>query len=242
MANTVQGKNIIYYMKVDGVYYPVFCSKTMRFSHEQDELETTNITSGSSRAFKPGMANSLVETSGVTTSDNTNGRISVTYLQQTSVRRQIHEWKIVLTDDSGGVVVYVFSGFIRSLDFDKSIPGFSNSNLSVRITGDVEVTAIDPPDDGGRSVYADYWIAVAGQNYIDGASSGNTDGTMYTLQTDDELLGVAVEGQPFYLITSGSPAAGQPECKFNTTTAVLAFPTTLVFSGGERVYVIWERT
>jgi predicted secreted protein len=240
MGNTVQGKNIIAYMKVDTTYYPVFCAKTLRFSMEQDELEVTSINSGSSREYIAGMTNATMEVSGVTTSDNTNGRVSITYLQQIIVRRQIQDWKIVMTDDSSNTVNYIFKGLIRTTDFDKVLPGYSTSNVSVRVSGNITIDTIDPPPTPGFDVLADYWIAQAGFSFIDGASSGETDGTNYTLNVDDEIMMVEVEDQNFFLVT-GVPTPGEPECRFNTSLATIRFPASLVFSGGERVYVMWKR-
>ena len=122
MGNHVQGKRVEVFLDISGTYYPIFCGKTMSFSLEQDELETTSVNSGAYREYIAGMANATLEVGGVTIIDNTSSRIAITYLQTKSVQRALHNWKIKLTADNGTIKYYLFSGIIRSTSFDKTIP------------------------------------------------------------------------------------------------------------------------
>jgi hypothetical protein len=228
-------------MDIDSTFYPVFCGTSLRFSNTQDEIETTSIASGSDREFIPGMSSYILEISGVTTLDNSDSRIAITYLMQQAQRRQLQSWKIVLTDDDGDIINYTFQGFIRDTDFDKSIPGYSKSNVVVRVSGAVTIDAVAPPPSGDYEVYADYWSAVGGNDYISGASTGNTDGTAYTLTATDIILAVTVENQHMYEVT-GAPTDGNPEYQFVTSPGVkVQFPSSLVFGGGEKVFVMFKR-
>ncbi len=240
MANTVKAKNIQVYLKVDATYYPIFCGKTMRFSLEQDEVETTNVDSGSARAYEAGMSNALLEVSGVTTIDNSNSRISITYLQSISVRQQVQDWKITLTPDTGTAKNYTFRGVIRSTDFDKALPGYSQSNLVVRVSGNITIDTVDPPPTGEYTYHADWWDSVNAQNYVSGQSTGFTDGTQYTLQATDVILAVEVESQTMYAVT-GTPTNGEPEYKYDTSTQRVNFPAAFIFDGSQRVYIMFKR-
>jgi len=238
MGNTVQGKNILAKMKVDATYYNVFCGKSLTFTLDQDELETTTVNSGTMREYIAGIGNAVLEISGVTVLDNTGSRIAITYLQAQSIRQQVQDWQILMTDDDGDQISYTFQGIIRSTSFNKSIPGYSQSNVSIRVSGEITIDPVAPPPSGDFEVFADYWTTTNGQNYISGASTGNTDGTNYTLADDDEILAVWVEDMPMYEVT-GTPTAGQPEYKYNTSTDRLE--TGVTFDGAQKVYVQFKR-
>lgn len=76
-----------------------------------------------------------------------------------------------------------------------------------------------------------------GQNYISGASTGNyNNATTYTLEATDEIMDVVVEGAPFYQV-SGTPASGEAEF-FLILPCSIEFPSTLVFDGSQRVFVM----
>lgn len=236
MGNHVQGKNIKVYLKVSGEYYQIFCGKTMSFNLEQEELETTSVNSGAYREFVAGMASAMLEVGGVTINDNTTSRVAITYLQQKSVQQAVQDWKITLTDDSAGLKVYLFQGIIRSTSFDKSIPGYSQSSLSVRVTGEITITETDPPPPGGlpEVVRSDWWTMAAGNTYID----GNSDVHAYGL-TAVTVLEVDRSGVQYDIITSGTPTGRQ--CKHNNTTGVITFDSSLP-SNGETVFVLFKYT
>lgn len=236
MGNKVLGKNIIGSMKVAGEYYPIFCGKTLSFTLEQDELEISTVSSGVMRQYMAGMGNATFEVGGVTILDNTQSRIAISYLQQKSIAQATHEWKIALTDESGNSIYYLFSGIIRTTSFDKSIPGYSQSSLSVRVTGEIDITYVDPPPPGGlpEIVRSDWWDMAAGATYIDGISTVHN----YTL-TAVTILQVDRSGIQYDLITSGAPTGRQ--CKHNNTTGVISFDPNLP-SNGETVFVLFKYT
>jgi predicted secreted protein len=245
MGNTVQGKNIGGYLKVDDNYFPVFCGKTLRFALSQDMLETTNITSGSSRQFIAGMSAAVMEVTGVTIVDNAESRIAVSYLMQLSVRREVRDWKITITGDSGSTVIYTFQGLIEESSFDKSIPGFSNSYVTVRVSGPVTMDSVAPPPSGDYNYYSDTWATVNGQSYISGNSLGNSNAsptayTPFSLLSTDIILGVWVEGTEFDQV-SGTPAAGSRQYKFSTSPVQIVFPADLIFDGSQRVQIFIKR-
>lgn len=244
MGNYVQGKNIGGYLKVGGDYFPLFCGKSLTFAIQQDEIETTNIESGSYKDFEAGMTSAMMEVGGVTILDNTGGRIAVSYLMQQGVRRIKQDWKITKTDDDGGVLIYTFQGIILNTSFDKTIPGFSQSSVSVRVCGAISSTVVDPPSTE-FNIYSDYWQTVNGQNYISGNSEGesNASPTPYTpfaLAATDKIIQVDAEGTQYDMV-SGTPSVGTREFQFTTSPVRIVFPSDLVFDGSQRVYIQIKR-
>lgn len=234
MGNKVQGKNIIGSMDVLGVYYPVFCGKALTYNLDQDELETTSVNSGVSREYIAGMANAILNITGVTVLDNTESRIAITYLQQQSVRQLLQNWQIQLTADNGNIIYYRFAGIIRNTSFEKTIPGYSQSSVTIRMSGDPDITIVPPPPPPGSPeiIYSDWWTMVAGNTFIDGTSDVHG----YGLQ-GVTVLEVDREGTNFDIITSGTPANRQ--AKHNNTTGVISFDPTNP-SLGETVFVLFK--
>lgn len=245
MGNHVQGKNIGGYLKVGSEYYPLFCGKTLNFGIQQEELETTNIASGSYKDFEAGMSSAMMEVGGVTILDNSDGRIAASYLMQQGVRRVKQDWKITKTDNDGGILIYTFKGIILSTGFDKSIPGYSQSFVSVRVCGAIESDIIPPPLTD-FDVFSDYWQTVNGQNYIDGDSAGESNAspvayTPFELDDDDMILEVDMEGTQ-YDVVSGTPTPGTRECQFASSPTVrIIFPADVIFDGTQRVHVELKR-
>lgn len=233
-TNRVQGKNIEGSMFIDTVAYPLFCGKTLDFGLDQDELETTSVNSGVSREFIAGMANALMVVGGVTILDNTASRIAITYLQQQSIRQATQAWQIKLTADNGSIIYYRFDGIIRNTSFSKAMPGYSQSSVTVRVSGDIDITVVPPPPPPGSPeiIYSDWWTMTAGNTFIDGTSDVHG----YGLQ-GVTILEVDREGTNFDIITSGTP--GNRQAKHNNTTGVIAFDATNP-SMGETVFVLFK--
>lgn len=241
MGNKVQSKNILVYLKIDATYYNIFCGQGMTWRYSQEVLETTSVNSGSSREYIAGMGTATLNVSGVHVLDNTESRISWNYLQTLAIRRAVNEWKILQTDDDGDFVIYEFSGVISDGGFSKSIPGYSKSDVNIQVTGDVTQTSVAPPPSGDYDYFSDSWATVNGQNYISGASTGEYNlGTTYTLAATDIILDVVVEQMPFYSVT-GTPTDGEPEFEFSTSPVRINFPSSMVFDGSQKVFVMWKR-
>jgi hypothetical protein len=231
--NTIQGKNINVFMKVDSVYYPIFCGKSMTFSIAQDVLETTNVNSGSFRDYEAGMSTSNLEISGVSILNNLEGRLSISYLMQQSVRRVKQDWKISVLDDNGTTLLYTFKGLIITSSFDKTIPGFSQSSVSIQVCGNVDIGTVLPPGATVETVYSDWWNFAEGNTSISGTSSVN----------GYNLIGVTVlevdrEGIEHDIITSGTPVNRQ--AKHNNGAGSITFSSALP-SNGETVFVLFKR-
>jgi hypothetical protein len=223
--NTIRGKNIVCSMLVDSTYYPIFCAKTAEFNINQDEIETTSVNSGSSREYVPGMMNATLSMTGVTTLDNTNSRISVLYLMQQSIRRQVRDLIITLTDDDANDIVISFQAIIVATGFTRDVASYSQCSVNFRVTGDIGFDSIIVPPTP-ETVYSDYYGITAG---------------ISTLTVTDligvEILMVARSGSVHEEIT-GTPTGRQ--FAFNGTTGTLTFDASIPFNTGEDVYVEWK--
>lgn len=237
MNRLINGKNIVAEMLISGEYLPVLCAKECSFSISQDEIEVTSINSGSSREYLPGLSNAMLTMGGVSPIDNTEGKISILYLMQQSVRQLVQKWRVTFVADDGTDIAATFDGIVRSTDISKSGFAYNQSNVQVRVSGSITMDEIIDPPVYNYDILSDYWTTTAGFNYVGlgGASAING----YTIGATDTLLQVDVEGVQFDIITSGAP--GNRECKFNNVTFVLTFATDFIFDGSQRVYVMFKR-
>jgi hypothetical protein len=236
MNKLIKGENLRAQLFITDTYFDIFCAKSVEFSIEQDELEVTSILSGSSREYLPGMMNATLTTSGVSTIDNTEGKIAITYLMQQSIRRQLQQWRVYFEADDGDTLEATFSGMIRNTTISRDGFAYNQSNLVVRISGDIEFNEIIDPPSTDFDLISDYWLGPNTQNYISGVSEVNT----YTLEATDEILQVDLEGTQYDLVT-GVPSVGKRECRFTTSPQRITFPSDIIFTGVERIYVLIKR-
>jgi len=225
MDNTVKGKNVVISILVSGTYYPIFCCKDAEFTINQDEIETTSVNSGSSREYEPGMMNATLSVSGVTTIDNSEGQISVNYLSQQSIRRQTQDIILTMTANNGTILITSFRAIIVTSGFNRNTLGYSQSNVSFRITGDVEFdTIITPPT--VLTVYSIYITCVEGE---------------FSVQ-DNDLIGVEViqvaRSGDTHEETSGTP--GNHQYQFVSGTGTINFYSSNPFNDDEVIYVEYK--
>lgn len=223
--NTIKGKNIVCSLLSGSTYYPIFCGKSAEFNVNQDEIEVTSVNSGSSREYVPGMMNATLSMTGVTTLDNTNGRISVLYLMQQSIRRATHDVIITLTDDTGADVVISFNAIITATGFTRDVASYSQCSVNFRITGDVGFdTIITPPV--AENVYSFTLDCVEGEISVSDV-----------LLAGVEILQVARTGIT-HNETTGTPVGRQ--FKYTSGTGTITFDASIPFNSGEDVYIEWK--
>lgn len=233
--NKVLGKNFLAYMKIGEIFYPVFCGKTVELALEQDEIETTHVNAGPNREYVPGLANSLLSCTGVTTSDNTNGRISIFYLMQQSVRREIQQMRVVATDNDSNVVVISFSAFIRSTNVNRDSVSFSQSSVVFRVTGGMTFDTIIPDP-------AEPVCEIEDPLYLTLAEDGTEVSDSLLEQDNVTILEVQREGTGLDE-TTGTP--GNRQFKFvggSGNGKIQIDPNNPGFPGGETIYVLYKIT
>lgn len=227
--NVVKGKNVVFSIAIDAVYYPIFCAKTAEFVQEQDEIEVTSIDSGSSKEFVAGMMSAYVTLSGVTVSDNSDGKIAITYLMQQAARRTTFAMKCVLTDDDAGTIQASFNVFIKSNTLTRDRIGYSQSSTTFRITGGITWTpVVGPPTP--EDEFAIYLNMTAGQNSVSHAS---LDGVT-VLQVQREGVG--------HTEVAGTPTAGGREFKYTdgVGTGTITFDANQPALVTEVIYVLYR--
>lgn len=206
-------------------YYPIFCAKSADFTIEQDEIETTSINSGAMREYLPGIGNATLNVTGVTTLDNTDGRISNLYLMQQSVRQSIQQLKVLFTDESANINEATFNGMIKTTSISRDIPSYSQSSVSFRVSGNITFSTVTSSP-AALVERSDYWTMSSGATSISGSSVVNS----YTL-SGATILGVWRSGIQYNVVTT-TPSGR--ECKLSGST--LSFDTSIP-STGETVWV-----
>lgn len=147
MDRDVLGKGVVVEMKVDGLFFPVFCATVNEFQLDQDEIETTHINSGPNREFVPGMASATVSVTGITRVNNADSRVNIVYLLQQSIRRQIHELRMVIVDQVTPVPnasVMTFNAYISSTNVSSDKQAFSKASITFRVTGGITFDTVIP--------------------------------------------------------------------------------------------------
>lgn len=213
MSNKVLSRNLIYAIKIDTTYYPIFCAKTSELSTDQEEIETTSVNSGRAREYIPGMSSSTLACTGITTLDNSAGQISPFYLNQAGNRQNIWEIRAVATDDDGDILVLMFDAFITNVTVSKQVGSYSQSSASFRISGEVVYSNVIPTP-------TDPVCDIADPLYKDLADGGTSVTDALLAATGVEILGVWRSG------SSLSPVVGSPvglQYAFTAGTGTISF-------------------
>lgn len=228
--NTVKGKNVVVTMRVDGVYYPIFCAQTAQFDTDQEEIEVTSVESGSSREFLPGMFSGLLNCNGITVLDNTDGKISVTYLLQQGIRQALQPFRIRLTDDEGATFDISFNGMIRNTSFTQERPTYSKSSVTIRVSGDLDMLPVAPPVP--EEIYKYYLTLAADQHTV---SSADIDNATEILHVEREGIG--------HTEVAGTPVAGGQEFKYvdGAGTGTIEFDVNQPAPVNQIVYVMLRK-
>lgn len=229
MAPDVLGKDILIEAIIDSVPYPVFCCKTAELATETDEIETTNVNSGSSRDYAPGLSNRILTMTGITRVNNTDGRVNIIYLMQQQEAQSIFTLRATLTNQNSEVAQLTFDAFLKSTNWSKDVSTTSNSSAVWRITGGITyATSVDPPTEPVCEVQDPLYLTLAeGETAVSDALLNDPEVT---------ILGVARETQ-VYSETSGTP--GNLQFKHNGANVEFYIPGN---PGGETVWVLYKIT
>lgn len=236
MANKVLSKNVVFAMKIDDTFYPIFCAKSCEWPLDQDEIEITSVPSGSNREYVPGMSNSTITATGITELNNDEGRISINYLMQQAIRRTIHELRVLQTDQEGNQLAATFRGFVINTTLSKEPATYSQSSVTFRITGAITFSEIIPsPGDPICEVQIPLYIV---------GTEGGTQVQSSFLRTETgitkTILEVQREGLGFDE-TTGTPGNRQFVYSADGTFGYITFSTGNPFNpGNEVVYILYK--
>lgn len=214
--NKILGKNMFFEIKIDGDWYPVFCAKTVELSTTLEEIETTSVNSGVDREFAPGMGSAEVVCTGLTTSDNTNGRVSIIYLTQQANRRRIWESRVRSADNNGNATVISFLAFTRDTGWSRAMGSFSQSSATFRVTGGLDYATVVPAP-------VTPVCEVQDTLYLTLATSSTSVQDDLLKQAGVEVLWVTRSGMTMTYKSSGSPSAGTLEFTVNYTDGEIFF-------------------
>jgi len=229
----VNGRNVVFSLLIDGNYYPIFCATVNNFNYAQEEIETTNVNSGSASEYVPGMGSGAFDISGMTRIVNDDGRANVAYLLQEAVRRTIHTVQMSFVDNVTGtpnVLTITMNAFITNTAIASSRDTFSNSTINWRITGGLTFGSVIPdPTDPVCEVQDPLYLETVEGEYVVSDS--------HLVGDDVTILEVQREGVQ-YDETSGSPAGRR--FKYQSSDGSIFFSNFLPFAAGEVVYVLYK--
>lgn len=228
--NTVKSNNVIIEVDISGTYYPVFCGKTMEYSQNQELIEVTSINSEISREYEAGMTTATLSIQGVTVLDNTDNKVSITYLMQESIRRAAQTMRIRLTDDDGGTLQIAFSALITNNTLSRSFGSYSQSSTSLTITGDPVISSVVPPPGVVCPESPLYIDCVAGDTFVENALLEVTGVT---------ILMVARTGLQ-HDATGGTPVNRQYKFTGGAGNGKIEFDPNIPFNDGEVIYVLYK--
>lgn len=229
MSNRVLGKNVLTYIDIDSVFYPVFCGKTAELRRSWETIETTNVNSGSARQYLPGMGDGTVSVTGVTQSNNSNGRAGIVYLMQKAEARELVSLRMVLTDDDGAVITMDFNTIITDTGLSREIGQYSQCDAAFKISGGITYGSIIPaPTEPVCEVQDPLYLTLAED--ATSVSDSSLSGSGFT----SEILEVRREGLQFDE-TTGTPGNAQ----FKKTGNTISFRDT-GNPGGERIFILFK--
>jgi hypothetical protein len=233
----LKGTSGILKLIVSGVAYPVLCATDVTLRWNQEVIGATTLTSGKNKEKRVRLFEWSVSVSGLTKISNADGQIDFFYITQEAVRGSIQQVEILYEDAEGNGKVISGNVIIPSGELSASAADFCNASIEFQGTGALDISDPEPaPGVVEHEILSDWWQTSNGNDFIDGASSGMTDGTPYTLQSTDEILEVDVEGTQFDEV-NGSP--GNREYQTDLANNKIKFNTT--FDGSQRVFVLFRR-
>lgn len=239
MAEPVFGSGVIIEMYVDPEYIPILCGNDCTFTRTPEIIETTSPSSGLWQTYMIRREGWTMNVSGLTKIDNDTA-LTFFYMLQTAVRRTEQTIRMTFTDIDGNDIQISGQALIGPQSVSGPATDFAQCSIEFQGSGAFTVEGVTPPTPIDYLYISDWWQTVNGQIYIDGPSSGETDGTNYTLLLTDLILEVDMEGIQYDLV-SGTPTAGRRECHFQTSPARIIFPSDVVFDGNQRVFVHFKR-
>ncbi len=110
------------------------------------------------------------------------------------------------------------------------------TSCSLRREWPINVCPDSEDDEETMVIKSDWWNTNNSEAFISGASTGNQDGTQYTLTSDDIVLLVFNEDSVFNVV-AGSP--GNRECQLDLGNGKILFG--IMFDGSQRVQVLFKR-
>lgn len=230
MANQILGKNVFTELQVGDAWYPIFCAKAASYDLEQEEIETSSVNSGAAREFIPYMSSMTISCNGITSLNNDEGVISIFYLLQESIRRQMLTIRMRFISDDGDTLQMSFVCFVRTIGITRDRISYSQSAVMFRVSGVPSIGSV--PSAGSMScmeVFEDTWETVEGEDSISGA--GN-EGRSFA---GSEVILVEREGTQ-HDYTDGTP--GNREYSYDGTN--ISFDSGNPFNLGERIHVVWR--
>lgn len=232
MANYIKGKNVVVSMETSpGVYHPVFCAKEGEVRRSREPVECTSVNSTVDREYVPGMRTTTITLSGITTIDNSNNRVSIFYLLQHD--GDTVSLKLTMTADDATDLVITCDAIMPELGFNRSVNGYSNSDVQFLVSGAITFDEVlDPPPAG--ELESTIYLFEADADLTVGSSTAHSD---LLEQAGVEIVLVARNDATHYY-TNGTP--GSLQFTTDLPNGDIIFSSSLPFSAGEMVLIVYK--
>lgn len=231
-GKVVKGSNMIASIKVEGVFYPVFCAKSCSFEMRNEIINRTSVNDGLFTKRRIRRTEWSGSASGVLVTNNNGDRFSPFYLLQESIRRSTLVWQFEFTNLDGDIKTIEGEALIENLPISGDVQSFVQCTVNIIGTGAFVIDYSSSSIVTDENVDSDYWSTTEGQDYISGLSFYGK-----SLQ-GKEILAIGREGTMYDPITSGSPS--QRTALFNSALGRIYFDSNIPFNPGETVWAMWK--
>lgn len=231
MSNEVFGTGVSVRAKVSGEYVTIGCASSCAFNLVQELIGKTDVNAGLFRKKRRRICDCNGSVDGIITTESSADRLSIFHFMQEAIRGAEIEMQFVFEDTTGGVMVVAGNFLVSSIGLSADTNAWSDFDLQLEGTGNISVTAIDPPPDVTcESIRSDWWTTTPGLSGI--AGTGNA-GLSFA---GHDVIEVDREGLEHDIIATGTP--GNRQVKY-TGGNTLTFDPTNPFNALETIFVIW---
>lgn len=204
----------------------------MEFSQNQELVEVTSVNSAVAREYIAGLTTGTLNITGVTVLDNTDNKISNSYLIQEAIRRTAQTLRIRMTDDDGGTLQIAFTAIITNNTLARAFGTYSQSAVTLTITGEPVISAVIP-DPGGDCVEDPLY-----KTTTPGAYSVSD---VLLEQAGVVILAVEREGTG-YTEVAGTPVNREFLFTGGAGNGTITFDSAIPFNSGEVIYILYKLT
>jgi hypothetical protein len=167
MSNLIQGKNAVMQKKVGSSFFSIACAKSCTFSYQNELIPKTGPNSGLFRDSRARIGTCQATFNGVLRSDNGLTYVSGFHFLEEAVRRTKGDYRILFTDNDGGLKVINITGLLDVVNINGNAVGFySEFDLSI-IGTSFSIATSTPPPGGVAPIYSDWWSTTPGSTILD---------------------------------------------------------------------------
>lgn len=220
----VNGKNVVLYAYNDGEWKAIVCGRDCSYTLETDEIEISQLGTGSYYAFKPVKHTATFTFDGLIALDLSN-TLSLADLRAYQMAKLPILMRYERVDDLDNVYTEEAIGYIISSSDNGSHNDISTFNLTIKASGVVTISFIHTNTQAGKMTRFEY-TGIGGETSFSNAS---------LIAKDIQV--VTKDGVAFSrIITTGTPVS--KEVKYISSTGTIEFAMTV--EPGEEIVINYQ--